>query len=83
MGNEPEITRHFHVLPRQSGFLSLALTLLLLFVLLSQVCFLSLPSLSLSFSLFLSVYLPPPPVGVKGFWQAVHVTPDISHGEQR
>lgn len=39
--------------------------------------------LSLSFSLFLSVYLPPPPVGVKGFWQAVHVTPDISHGEQR
>lgn len=39
--------------------------------------------LSLSFSLFLSLYLPPPPVGVKGFWQAVHVTPDISHGERR
>lgn len=82
MGNEPEITRHFHVLPRQSGFLSLALTLLLLFVLLSQVCFLSLPSLPLFLSLSVSLS-PPPPVGVKGFWQAVHVTPDISHGEQR
>lgn len=35
--------------------------------------------LSLSLSLF--IYLPPSPGGVKCFWQAVHVTSDISHRE--